>query len=149
MQGRFRRNVWQYCWGSVSVSGIKKAKTNKIFPKFEKKKQAEKSTTRRLVTDKKHFVKHNDINNEIFRCFKSLFQKMDHIDKLNLKFLLQSIPLPSVTNDQKQSYQKRIICFQTKNCASFYYIFGTNSLYRKTIYSWGRKIGFWYSKCNK
>ena len=78
---------------------MKKAKTKKIFPKSEKKKQAEKSTTRRLVTDKKHFVKHHDINNEIFPCFKSLFEKMDHIDKLNLKFLLQSIPLPSVTND--------------------------------------------------
>ena len=40
-----------------------------------KKKQAEKSTIQRLVTDKKGFVKQNDINNEIFSYLKSLFIK--------------------------------------------------------------------------
>lgn len=38
-------------------------KSTKHFFNLKKKKQAEKSTIGRLVTDKKDFVKHNDINN--------------------------------------------------------------------------------------
>ena len=53
------------------------------------------------MTDKKDLVKHNDINNEIFLYFKSLFERMDQIDKLNPKTLPQSVMLPSVKNDQK------------------------------------------------
>ena len=60
-----------------------------------------KSTIRRLVTDKKDLVKHNDINNEILSYFKSLFERTDQIDKLDHNTLLQSITLPSVRNDQK------------------------------------------------
>ena len=56
---------------------------------------------RRSVTDKKDLVKHNDINNEIFSYFKSLFERTDQFDKLDSNTLLQSITLPSVTNDQK------------------------------------------------
>ena len=52
------------------------------------------------MTDKIDLVKHNDINNEIFFCFKSLFERTDQIDKLNHNTLLQSITLLSVTNDQ-------------------------------------------------
>ena len=59
------------------------------------------STIRRLVTDKKNLVKHNDINNEISPYFKSLFKRTDHIDKLDRNTLLQSITLPSVTNHRK------------------------------------------------
>ena len=33
--------------------------------------------------------------------FKYLFKRTDHIDKLDHNTLLQSITLPSVTNDQK------------------------------------------------
>ena len=66
-----------------------------------KKRQAEKSTIRRLVTDKKDLVKHNDINNEIFSYFRSLFERTDQIDKLDRNTLQQSITLPSVKNDQK------------------------------------------------
>ena len=46
-------------------SCIKNTKNQQYFLNLEKK-QAEKSTIRRLVTDKKYLVKHNDINNEIF-----------------------------------------------------------------------------------
>lgn len=59
------------------------------------------STIRRLVTDKKDLVKHNDINNEISTYFKSLFKRTDHIDKLDRNTLLQPITLPSVTNHWK------------------------------------------------
>ena len=80
--------------------GLRKRKINKIFPNSQKK-QAEKSTIRRLVTNKKDLVKPNHINNGIFSYFKSLFERTDQIDKLNYNTLLQSITLPSVTNDQK------------------------------------------------
>ena len=80
--------------------GLRKQKINKIFPNSQKK-QAEKSTIRRLVTNKRDLVKPNRINNEIFSYFKSLFERTDQIDKLNYNTLLQSITLPSVTNDQK------------------------------------------------
>ena len=56
-------------------------------------------TIRRLVTDKKDLVKYDDINNEIFSYFKSLFERTGQIDKLNRNTLLESITLPSVTND--------------------------------------------------
>ena len=56
------------------------------------------------MTDKKELVKHDDINKEIFFYFKSLFERRDQIDKMNHKTLLESIPLPSVTNDQKVVY---------------------------------------------
>ena len=79
---------------------LRKRKINKTFPNSQKK-QAEKSTIRRLVTNKKDLVKPNDINNEIFSYFKSLFERTDQIDKLDHNTLLQSITLPSVTNDQK------------------------------------------------
>ena len=65
------------------------------------KKHAEKSTIRRLVTNKKDLGKHNDINNETFSYFKSLFERTDQFDKLDPNTLLQSITLPSVTNDEK------------------------------------------------
>ena len=70
------------------------------------------------MTDKKELVKHDDINKEIFFYFKSLFERRDQIDKMNHKTLLESIPLPSVTNDQKVVYDndltdKKIIwCFE-------------------------------------
>ena len=55
-----------------------------------------------LITDKKYFIKHNDINNnKIFSYFKSLFERTNHIDKLDHNTLLQSIISSSVTNDQK------------------------------------------------
>ena len=73
---------------------------SKYFLNLEKK-QTEKSTMRRLVTDKKDLVKQNDINNEIFSYFKSLFEQTGQVDKLNHNTLLQSIALPSVINDQK------------------------------------------------
>ena len=81
-------------------SCIKKTKNQQYFLNLEKK-QAEKSTIRRLVTDKKYLVKHNDINNEIFSSFKPLFERTDQIHKLNQNALPQSITSPSVTNDQK------------------------------------------------
>ena len=56
-------------------------------------------TIRRLVTDKKDLVKYADINNEIFSYFKSLFERTGQIDKMNHNTLLESITLPSVTND--------------------------------------------------
>ena len=74
-------------------------KSTKYFLNLEKK-QIEKSI-RRLVTDKKDFIKHNGINNEIFSYFKSLFERTDHTDKQDHDSLLQSITLPSVTNNQK------------------------------------------------
>ena len=46
-------------------------------------------------------TKLNAINNKFFSYFKSLFERTDQIDKLNHNTLLQSITLPSVTNDQK------------------------------------------------
>ena len=64
-------------------------------------KHAEKSTIQRLITDKKDLVKYDDINNEIFSYFKSLFERTDQIGKLNHNTLLESVTLPSVTNDQK------------------------------------------------
>ena len=73
---------------------------SKYFLNLEKK-QTEKSTMRRLVTDKKDLVKQNDINNEIFSYFKFLFEQTGQVDKLNHNTLLQSIALPSVINDQK------------------------------------------------
>ena len=79
---------------------LRKQKINKIFPNSQKK-QAEKSTIRRLVTNKKDLVKPNDINNEIFSYIKSLFERTDQIDNLDHNTSLQSITLPSVTNDQK------------------------------------------------
>ena len=39
--------------------------------------------------------------NKIFSYFKSLFERTDQVDKMNHKTLLESITLPSVTNDQK------------------------------------------------
>ena len=54
-----------------------------------------------LVTDKKDLAKHNDINNEIFCYFKSLFERADQIEKLGHNTLLQPITLPFVTNDPK------------------------------------------------
>ena len=64
------------------------------------KKHAEKSTIRRLVTDNKDLVKYDDINNEIFSYFKSLFERTDQTDKVNHNTLLEPVTLPSVTNDQ-------------------------------------------------
>ena len=72
-------------------------KSTKYFLNLEKK-QAEKSTIWRLVTDKKDLVKRNDINNEIFSYFKSLFEKTDQTDKLNHNTLLQSITTLSFCN---------------------------------------------------
>ena len=74
--------------------------STKYFLDLENK-QAEKSTIRRLLTDKKDLVKHNDINNEIFTYLKFNFEKADHIDKLDHNILLQSITLLFVTNNQK------------------------------------------------
>ena len=72
-------------------------KSTKYFLNLEEK-HAEKSTIWRLVTDKKDLVKYNDINNEISLTSN---QRTDRIDKLNHNTLLESISLPSVTNDQK------------------------------------------------
>ena len=85
-------------------------KSAKYFLNFEHK-QAKKSTIRRLVTDKKDLVEHNDINNDIFSYFKSLFETATHIDKLDHNTLPQSIILPPVTNDQNDQrlYRQRII----------------------------------------
>ena len=117
-------------------------KSTKYFPNLEKKHK-EKSIIERLVTDKKELVKYDDSNNEIFSYFKSLFERTDQIDKMNHKTLLESVTLPSVINDQKvvcnnhladkELFDALMLCFQTKNCATFYYIIGTNSLYQKTI----------------
>ena len=60
-------------------------------------------TIRRLVTDKKDLVKHNDINNEMFPYFKSLFKRANHIDKPDHNTLLQSITLPHVTH-------RKVVC---------------------------------------
>ena len=57
-------------------------KSSKYFVNLEKM-QAERSTIRRLATYKKYLVKHNDINNNIFTYFTSLFERKYHIDKLN------------------------------------------------------------------
>ena len=57
-------------------------KSSKYFVNLEKM-QAERSTIRRLATYKKDLVKHNDINNNIFTYFTSLFERKYHIDKLN------------------------------------------------------------------
>ena len=65
------------------------------------KKHVEKSTFQRLVTDKKDLAKFDDINNEIFSYFKSLFERTDQTDKVNHNTLLEPVTLPSVTNDQK------------------------------------------------
>ena len=75
-------------------------KSTKYFLNLEKK-HAEKSTIWRLVTDKKDLVKYDGINTEIFSYFKSLFERTDQIDHLNHNTILQSVTLPSVTNDQK------------------------------------------------
>ena len=75
-------------------------KSTTYFLNLEKM-QAKKFTKQRLVTDKKYFVKHDDINNEISSYFSSLIERTDHIDKLDHNTLLQSIILPSVKNDQK------------------------------------------------
>ena len=75
-------------------------KSTKYFLNLEKE-HAEKSTIRRLVTDKKDLVKYDDITNEIFSYFKPLFERTDQIGKLNHNTLLEAITLPSVTNDQK------------------------------------------------
>ena len=57
-------------------------KSSKYFVNLEKM-QAERSTIRRLATYKKDLVNHNDINNNIFTYFTSLFDRKYHIDKLN------------------------------------------------------------------
>ena len=57
-------------------------KSSKYFVNLEKM-QAERSTIRRLATYKKDLLKHNDINNNIFTYFTSLFERKYHIDKLN------------------------------------------------------------------
>ena len=75
-------------------------KSTKYFLNLQKK-HAEKFTIQRLVTDKKDLVKNDDINNEIFTYFKSLFERTDQIAKLNHNTLLESITLPCVINDQK------------------------------------------------
>ena len=72
-------------------------KSRKYFLNLEKQ-HAEKSIVRRLVSDKKDFVKYNDISNEILSYFRSVFERTDQIDKLNHN------TLPSVTNDQKVVY---------------------------------------------
>ena len=84
----------------TGVSSIKETKNQQSIS-WLSKKASRKSTIRRLVTNKKDLVKPNDINNEIFSYFKSLFERTDQIDKLDHNTLLQSITLPSVTNDQK------------------------------------------------
>ena len=53
-------------------------KSTKYFLNLEKT-NAEKSTIRRLVTDKNDLVKYDDINSEIFSYFKSLFERTDQI----------------------------------------------------------------------
>ena len=68
-------------------------KSTKYFLDFEKK-HIEKCTIGRLVTDKIDLVKYDDIINEIFSYFKSLFERTDQIDKLNHNTLLESITLP-------------------------------------------------------
>ena len=70
----------------------KKKKKSKNYFLNLATKQAEKSTIQRWITDKKYFIKHNDINNN---------ERTNHIDKLDHNTLLQSIILSSVTNDQK------------------------------------------------
>ena len=80
---------------------MKKANNQQNISQVPKKKQAEKSAIRRLVIDKKEFVKHNDMSNEIISYLKPIFERMDHIDKLDHNTLLQSVTLPPVTNDQK------------------------------------------------
>ena len=75
-------------------------KSTKYFL-YLKKKHAEQSIIQRLVTDKKELVKYDDMNNKVFFYFKSLFERTDQIDKMNHKTLIESITLPSVTNDQK------------------------------------------------
>ena len=75
-------------------------KSAKYFLNLEKK-LTEKSIVGRLVIDNNDLVKNNDISNEIFSYFKSLCERTDQTDKLNHNTLLQSIPLPSVTNDHK------------------------------------------------
>ena len=75
-------------------------KSTKYFLNLQKR-HAEKFTIQRLVTDKKDLVKNDDINNEIFSYFKSLFERTDQIAKLNHNTLLESITLPCVINDQK------------------------------------------------
>ena len=84
----------------TGVSSIKETKNQQSIS-WLSKKASRKSAIRRLVTNKKDLVKPNDINNEIFSYFKSLFERTDQIDKLDHNTLLQSITLPAVTNDQK------------------------------------------------
>ena len=48
----------------------------------------------RVVADKNDLVKYNDINNEVFSYFNSLFERTDQIDNLDHNTLLQSIILP-------------------------------------------------------
>ena len=83
-------------------------KSAKYFLNLEKK-LTEKSTLGRLVIDNNDLVKNNDISNEIFSYFKSLFERTDQTDKLNHNALLQSIPLPSVTNDHKVICDNNVI----------------------------------------
>ena len=73
-------------------------KSTKYFLNLEKK-LTEKSTVGRLVTDNKDLVKNNNISNEIFSYSRSLFERTNQTDKLNRNTLLQSILLPSLTND--------------------------------------------------
>ena len=76
----------------------------KYFLNLEKK-HAEKSIIRRLLTD---LLKYDDINNEIFSYFKSLFKITVQIDKVNHNTLLESITFPSATNDQKVVCDKNL-----------------------------------------
>ena len=81
--------------------------STKYFLNLEKK-HAEKSIIRRLLTDKKDLSKSDDINNEIFSYFKSLFKRTVQIDKVNHNTLLESITFPSATNDQKVVWDKNL-----------------------------------------
>ena len=69
---------------------MKEAKKKTIYFLNLKKRHAEKSIIRRLVTDKQELVKYDHLNNEIFSNFKSLFERTDEIDKMNYKTLLES-----------------------------------------------------------
>ena len=53
---------------------MKKANNQQNISQVPKKKQAEKSAIRRLVIDKKEFVKHNDMSNEIISYLKPIFE---------------------------------------------------------------------------
>ena len=67
-------------------------KSTKYFLNLEKQ-HAEKSTIRRLVTDEKDLVKHNDINNEIFSSDLSFKERIKLISWITTLYYNQSLYL--------------------------------------------------------